>query len=100
MKYGKLRSADKEVFESVVSMFKAHGLDCALHGTSLWNSAYKDIDLLVIGGTVGDFRKALSEIKKVYDYTLEFEKGNADVGLDLEIIIGEVVLHISYVLIL
>ena len=100
--YGKLRQEDIPLFEKVVTIFKDHNLHCGLHGTSLWNAAYKDVDLLVISQSndVSTFRKALDELQSRLHAEILEEKGNESAGLDYDIKLENMILHVSYVVLL
>ena len=102
-KYGEVRLEDFSVLKSAIEIFKKHGLQCGMHGTSLWNSKYKDIDLLVMSGSksngVKEFLNALEEIRKQFKGKILQKKGNEDVGLDYDLLVGKTILHISYVVI-
>ena len=97
--YGKLRPEDRPALESAVRAFRANGLRSGLHGTSLWNPRYKDIDLLVVAFEkegVRDFLKAVSRLKKQGAKVLA-KRGNEKIGLDYDMKFGKAVLHVSYV---
>ena len=102
--YGKLREADRPVLEAVVRFFKEAGFSAGLHGTSLWNPQYKDIDLLVFSnaGKVGaaEFLKALKAISQKHRGEVANQKGNEEIGIDCDLKIGPVILHVSYVVLL
>lgn len=100
-RYGKIRPPDRILLEKVVSIFKNHGLQAGLHGTSLWNSRYKDIDVLVVQSDakhcVPEFLSAIEEIKTQFDCEVVNQLGNASIGYDLHIKFSHLVLHVSYV---
>ena len=49
--------------EQIIKIFRKNKLNCGLHGTSLWNQNYKDVDLLVfsLGDKSENFIKALDD---------------------------------------
>jgi len=102
--YGKIRGEDLPLLESVVQIFKKRGLKGGLHGTSLWNRNYKDVDLLVVSGSsasgVESFLMALDDLKNKHSAKILKEKGNELIGLDYEVEIGKMILHLSYVVLL
>lgn len=100
--YGKLREKDVPVIASVVRIFKKHNLKAGLHGTSLWNPKYKDIDILVISlrNQAQKFYQALEELQKRNQAKIINQRGNETVGLDYDIKIEKAVLHVSYVVLL
>ena len=63
--YGKIRKEDLPLVREIIDIFKKHNLKAGLHGTSLWNPRYMDIDLLVVSNKnlVDDFLEATKEIK-------------------------------------
>lgn len=99
---GKIRQPDRSILGKAISTFKKHGLCAGLHGTSLWNPRYKDIDLLVVQGDtehcVPEFLSAIEEIKTQFDCEVVNQFGNASIGYDLQIQFPHLVLHVSYVL--
>ena len=100
--YGKLRKEDVPVLKSVVAILKKHKLNAGLHGTSLWNPKYKDVDLLVVSDKNGarEFLWALDEMKETHGAEILEQKGNETIGLDYDIKIGTLILHLSYVVLL
>jgi hypothetical protein len=101
-KYGKLREKDAPILKSVVELFRKHNLKSGLHGTSLWNPNYKDVDLLVISdkNAIVDFYAALEEMKVRRDVKIISQRGNEKIGLDYDVEIGRLILHLSYVILL
>ena len=99
--YGKIRPEDLAALKSVVELFRKNNVKVGLHGTSLWNSKYKDVDLLAvsISGQHGskNFSKAMEELKKQFSAKIVGQNGNEAVGLDYDVEIGKLVLHVSYV---
>jgi len=100
--YGKLREGDLPVLESTLTLFRKYGLKAGLHGTSLWNSKYKDIDLLVFSQSndVKVFKEALNELLQVDNVELLGQKGDDVSGLDYDIKIDQTILHLSFVILL
>lgn len=102
--YGKLRPEDVPTLKSVIELFRKHGLRAGLHGTSLWNAQYKDVDLLVIASSentdVKNFLEALEDLKKQYLAKILQQKGDKTIGLDYDIEIDKMILHLSYVVLL
>jgi len=102
--YGKIREEDIGALENLVELFKKHGLRAGLHGTSLWNKNYKDLDLLVVSESekvgVPEFKVALAELLEMFSATVSGENGDDTIGLDYDIQIGKLVLHLSYVILL
>lgn len=101
--YGKMREEDLPILKSAIEVFKKEGLKAGLHGTSLWNAQYKDVDVLVIStekSGLSHFRKALGLLKKELSANVLQEKGNEEIGLDYDLEIGKLVLHVSYVVLL
>ena len=106
--YGKIRPVDIPSLETAIGIFNKHGLCAGIHGTSLWNPRYKDIDLIVVHGDnehcVPEFLSAIEEIKTQLDCEVVNQNGNASIGYDLEIRVNEesktLVLHVSYVVLL
>ncbi len=100
--YGKLRQEDLPSIEAMVSLFRKHNLFSGLHGTSLWNPNYKDVDLLVTSVTndVAAFKQALQEMLEAQKGQIVEEKGDDVMGLDYDIRIGSMVLHLSFVILL
>ena len=102
--YGKLREEDRPVLERVVKFFKEAGFGVGLHGTSLWNQHYKDVDLLVFSdaGKAGvmEFLAAVKKISQKHKGEVVNQKGNEEIGIDCDLNIGPVTLHISYVVLL
>src|SRR3989338_6687470 len=93
--YGKIRDEDLPVLKSVIEIFKKQGFQTGLHGTSLWNKSYKDVDLLVVSSKkdADDFLELLNVLKKQCDAVLMEGRGNKTVGLDYDIKIGKLILH-------
>ena len=92
-RYGKIRSEDVFLLEFVLKVMRKRGL----HGTSLWNRNYKDIDLLVIGKNE-DFAKAIKVLEKngsILDY-----KGDSTIGHDYNLRLKDARFHISNVILL
>lgn len=103
--YGKIRPSDLATVKKVVSLLKRKGLRVGLHGTSLWNRNYKDIDVLVIHPSsnlkgLEYFQFVLEKIGKMPRAKVLGVRGNAEVGLDVDVSLGQTVLHLSYVLLL
>lgn len=100
--YGKLRQEDLPTIEALVSLFRQHNLFSGLHGTSLWNPNYKDVDLLVVSLTndVAAFKLALQAMLVAQKGEIVEEKGDDVMGLDYDIRIGSMVLHLSFVILL
>lgn len=100
-RFGRLRIEDVPILEKALSILKTHHFQAGLHGTSLWNSNYKDIDLLVISesGNSGavEFLLALKELETALGGRIQNQKGNETIGYDAELISGSCVFHISYV---
>ena len=96
--YGKLQEKDLPLLESVVEVFKRHGFNAGLHGTSLWNPNYKDIDLLIVGKDTAAFRKALVEATMKCKGQIDNLKGSTEIGLDCDLKTPHAIIHISYVL--
>src|SRR5574341_2319418 len=82
--YGKVRDEDLPVVKSAIGIFKKHNLKAGLHGTSLWNQNYKDIDVLVVSdkNQVSDFYAAFVELEKLGKVL--GQRGNEIVGLDYD----------------
>jgi len=101
-KYGKLRKEDIPLIDSVTALFKTHNLRTGLHGTSLWNAKYKDVDLLVcsLQNDVHSFLTSLESLKKEHHAKILEQRGNEHIGLDYDISIGGLILHVSYVVLL
>jgi len=97
--YGKIRNEDLPVLKAIVLIFKKHNLQVGLHGTSLWNPKYTDIDVLVTSAKNGvkDFYAAIENLKKEHQITISKMKGNETVGLDYEMKIANAIIHCSYV---
>jgi len=102
--YGKLRPEDVPTLKLVIELFRKHGLRAGLHGTSLWNAQYKDVDLLIVAPSensgVKNFLEALEDLKKQYPAKILQQKGGENIGLDYDIEIGAMILHLSYVVLL
>ena len=100
--YGKIRPEDLPMLKSVVEIFRKHNLKAGLHGTSLWNPRYKDVDVLVVSveNKVNDFYSAFEEVKRQFNAKVLEQKGNETVGLDYDVEIGKLILHLSYVVLL
>lgn len=100
--YGKLRQEDLPLIQEIVNLFRKHELSSGLHGTSLWNPNYKDVDLLVVSSTndVLAFRVALQEMLLAQKGQVIKEKGNDMMGLDYDIKVEGMVLHLSFVILL
>jgi len=101
-KYGKIRKEDLDTVKKAVKIFHKHKLNVGLHGTSLWNHRYKDIDMLVTSKSnkAKHFLDALEELKHVHGIRIVEERGDKETGLDYYIEIGTLVLHLSYVVLL
>jgi hypothetical protein len=88
----------------VVHIFGKHRFQTGIHGTSLWNKQYKDIDVLVFSPSeevgVEEFHDALQDILVRLDARLLNQKGNETIGIDCEVGIHDAVFHISYVVLL
>jgi hypothetical protein len=102
---GKLRKEDVPIIKDIVAILKEFKLNCGLHGTSLWNSSYKDVDLLVFSNNptgLVDFRKAIQKVSEKFPVAIGKERGNDKIGLDLDLNIdnGKIYLHLSYVVLL
>src|SRR3989344_7899300 len=99
---GKLKAEDIPLILAIVDICRRNGLEAGLHGTSLWNAKYKDIDLLVfsLANDVQVFRKALESILKEQQGKILEQKGNEKIGLDYDIQIKKVIVHISFVRVL
>ena len=98
---GKIRKGDVPAIMSVIKIFKSAWFSCALHGTSLWNKNYKDIDLVVFprssrAGGVGKFLVALEQLKKS-GAKIKTARGNEKIGFDYDIDFSKTRLHVSYV---
>ena len=100
--YGRLRKADIPKLESLVRFFGKLQMHCGLHGTSLWNSHYKDVDLLVFSSKSNPtkFLRMLKSFVKSKNGKLLEERGNPLIGYDVDVRLGRTIFHISYVLIL
>jgi capsular polysaccharide biosynthesis protein len=102
--YGKLRPEDVLTLKLVIELFRKHNLRAGLHGTSLWNAQYKDVDLLVVAlsenSGAKSFLEALADLKKEYSAKILQQKGEENIGLDYDIEIGKIILHLSYVVLL
>src|SRR3989344_3489559 len=101
-KFGKLREEDIPILNEIIVIAKKNGLQFGLHGTSLWNDQYKDVDLLVTSqeNNATNFKSFLEEVKEKYSAKIVNERGNEEIGLDCDIKIGRTVLHVSYVVLL
>ncbi len=99
-KLGKLRESDKEIILGTINIFKENKLGIGIHGTSLWNPKYKDVDMLAVSKTnnVQDFDKALKELLKQYKGKILEQKGDSTIGLDYDIKIGKLIVHLSFVI--
>lgn len=104
--YGKIRKSNLRVVEQVIGIFRKYHLRAGLHGTSIWNSYYRDIDLLVVylGKSkregIDNFRKALADLQKHFGAKVTGTRGDETAGLDYDIQIQKTFLHISYVVLL
>jgi hypothetical protein len=101
--YGEIRAEDLVVLKQIIEVFRKANLSCGLHGTSLWNHKYKDVDLLVVSqGTSGvkEFLRTLEELQKKFKAKVTDHRGNETIGLDYDIKIGKMNLHLSYVILL
>ena len=100
-KFGKLRQEDLGVVEEVLSILKAYTLSCGLHGTSLWNAQYKDIDLIAFSqdNDISAFRSAIKELQEK-GAVIEQERGDEVVGIDLDVSYKGSALHLSFVILL
>lgn len=99
----KIRKEDLPSLKSVVEILRQHNLMAGLHGTSLWNGKYKDVDLLVISDSADgskEFFRAVDEIKNGNNAKILEQKGNDTIGHDLDIEVGKMILHLSYVVLL
>lgn len=86
-----------------LGFFQKRRLKVGLHGTSLWNSKYKDIDLLAVSDRktgIKDCIASIADLKKKYRAKVLGHRGNESIGLDYDIKIGKMILHLSYVVIL
>ena len=99
---GKLKTEDVPTIVQIVETLRRNGLQAGLHGTSLWNTKYKDIDLLVCSSSncTSIFRKALESILKENQGVILEQRGNEKIGLDYDIQIKRIVIHISFVILL
>lgn len=99
-KLGKLLEVDKEIILGIIKIFKKHELGIGIHGTSLWNPKYKDVDILAVSKTnnVQAFDKALKELLKQYKGKILDQKGDSYIGLDYDIKIGKLIVHLSFVI--
>lgn len=97
--YGKLRKEDVPILQSLLKSLRKYNLRGALHGTSLWNSKYKDVDLLVISAhnDVIAFKQWLAKALNEHQAQILAEGGNEVIGLDYEPKIKDTVFHISFV---
>jgi hypothetical protein len=97
-----LREEDIPQVQKVVSIFKKHGFGVGVHGTSLWNRKYKDIDLLVFSKDASTnpetYKKVIQELQSEHDAKILEQKGSAELGWDHELNLAETILHISYCL--
>ena len=98
---GEIRKGDVPAVKSAVKIFKSAGFSCALHGTSLWNKNYRDIDLVVSRPNVNPrdiakFLVALERFKK-QGAKIKNAKGNKDIGFDYDVLLQKTRLHVSYV---
>ncbi len=102
-RYGKIRADDQAAISQAETLFFSKGFQVGFHGTSLWNSRYKDIDMLVIdpAGKLGadTFRDVLGTLEKEYRAKVHWVAGNDDTGLDFEVNIKDTLLHISWVIV-
>ncbi len=104
--YGKIRKSDLRVVEQVIGIFRKRHLRAGLHGTSIWNPHYRDIDLLVVFPKkprqegVENFRKGLVDLQKNLGARVIGMRGDETAGLDYDIRISKAFLHISYVVLL
>ena len=83
-------------------IYRKYGLKSGLHGTSLWNQKYKDVDLLVfsLSGDINSFKKAFNELLEKHYGKILGQRGKEISGLDYDVKIGNMVLHLSYVILL
>ncbi len=98
---GELRKNDIKTLTFATSLFKKYGFSSALHGTSLWNKNYKDIDLVVFpknsrAGEVGKFLVALEKLQKS-GAKIKTARGNKKIGFDYDINFKKSRVHLSYV---
>lgn len=103
-KYGNIREEDVPVLEKVLELFEKNGLKAGLHGTSLWNKSYKDIDLLAVSfketGGVDDFLRVVETLENELGAQVGEMRGNELIGLDCDLEIGPTIFHLSYVILL
>ena len=102
-KYGEISADDLILLKQVIEVFRKSNLSCGLHGTSLWNPKYKDVDLLVVSqGTAGvkEFLRALEHLQQKLKAKIVDHRGNDAIGLDYDVKIGKMNLHLSYVVLL
>ena len=95
---GKLRKEHQSLFKEIVEHFKEYNLKAGIHGTSLWNRKYKDVDLLLFSedNNAASFLQAFETLKSKYPYKILHEKGTPQAGLDYEIEIEGLILHLSF----
>jgi len=101
--YGEISAEDLIILKQIIEIFRKANLSCGLHGTSLWNPKYKDVDLLVVSqGSSGvkEFLRALEELQRKLHGKIIDHRGNETIGLDYDVKIGKMNLHISYVVLL
>ncbi|MEK6902077.1 MAG: hypothetical protein AABX02_00620 [archaeon] len=101
-RFGRLRPADVSKLESLIDWFAKAGFRCGLHGTSLWNAKYKDIDLLVFSSKPksDSFLRTFNKVLKLSGATLIEQRGNSQIGFDMDVRWGRTIFHLSYVVVL
>ena len=100
--YGKVQPEDKKALKLLIREFKSKAFHCGIHGTSLWNKNYKDIDILVFSviNRSKSFIEVIENLIKKMGFKLLYKKGTKDAGLDYEMEKGNCIFHISYVILL
>ncbi|MCH8049145.1 hypothetical protein IH979_00295 [Patescibacteria group bacterium] len=102
--YGQIKKDDITVLKTVVELLKEHDLAVGIHGTSLWNPEYKDIDLVVFGmarrAQPADFLDVIDHLKKDLNAEILKQRGDEKVGFEVELKVRKARFHLSYVILL